>query len=105
MDHNVVSSFKSCLLKRIMRSNEHLRNAAGGGPVEIWWDGGDYILMSRHEFGMCATTDDPHYSIAFVPAASIRAQLCDFAGKLQSGDVLWRTRRCRVSTSPLQEVS
>jgi hypothetical protein len=53
---------------------------------------------------MGPATDDPHHAIAFTPAVSFRAELCDFAGKFQPGNVLGSARRRSISTLSLQEI-
>jgi hypothetical protein len=53
---------------------------------------------------MGPATDDPHHAIAFTPAVSVRAELCDFAGKFQPRNVRGSTPRRSISTLPLQKV-
>jgi hypothetical protein len=60
--------------------------------------------MGRHKFRVSPTPDNSHDAIPFVPAVSIRSQLCDFAGKFEPRDVLRCSRWCRILTQPLQEV-
>jgi hypothetical protein len=60
--------------------------------------------MRRHKFGMCATGDNAHHAIARTPALRVRSQFCDFAGELESGDILRRTGRRSIPAQPLQEV-
>ena len=104
MDQDIFSGFESCLLKRIMCGYEDLRNGARGRPLEIRRHRGHCILMRRHKFGMGSATDDPHNAIAFLPALSVRAQLCHFTGKFQPGNVLRKRPAAQHIDLPLQKV-
>src|SRR4051794_23051994 len=98
MDQYLVSGFERCLLKGVKCGYEDLRNTARVRPLEVRRNSGECIFVRSHKFGMSATTDDTHDTIAFMPALSIRTQFDNFAGKLQSRDVLRNAGRRRIST-------
>ena len=98
MNQNVFSGFETCLPKRIVRSDEDFGNSARGRPLDVRRHSGHCILMRRHKFRVRSAGDDPHHTIAFLPAVNVRAQLCYFTGKLQPRNVLGNARRRSIST-------
>src|SRR6185369_790106 len=104
MNQNIFASLETRLPQRVMCGEEDLRYRSGSRPLEIRRYSDQRILMRRHKLSMRRATDDSHHAIAFTPAISVRAQLRDLSGKLQSRDVLRHARWRRISTRSLQKV-
>src|SRR5215211_8396400 len=98
MDQDVFSNFESCLLKCVMCGYEDFRNGPRRRPLEVRWYGRYCVLMCPHEFRMGPATGDPHNAVAFMPAVSVRAQLCYFTRKFQPRNVLGSARRRSIFT-------
>jgi hypothetical protein len=62
------------------------------------------ILRDRYELGLPATASDTEHAIAGTPPAHLIAHLGNFTGEFNSGNVLWVTRRRRITPEALQDV-
>jgi hypothetical protein len=62
------------------------------------------IFLDRYVLCLSATADNAEHAIANFPRAHFIADLLNFAGELNSGNVLWITGRRRIATEALQDV-
>ena len=62
------------------------------------------ILRERYVLRLSTTADDAKNAITNFPHAHFIADLIDFAGEFNSGNVLWITGRRRITAEALQDV-
>jgi hypothetical protein len=90
--------------ERVVGGREHLRDPAGGHPVELVGYRHDQALVDRDQLCLAAAADHGHDAVTGGEAVDAGAALGHLTGELQAGDVGGRARRRRVATTHLQDV-